>query len=114
MGDAHVAMLDHKDWTAHRPATGQGNFVAVCGAVLGDEAVTVGPAMSLLRRARRRCQKCWTITCPKCKRVSHHPVDVLDRYCGACHVYHEQLLAFRVYVAGELVDERWSDPEGDL
>jgi len=27
-------------------------------------------------------------TCPDCGRTSHHPMDVLNRYCGACHVFH--------------------------
>jgi ribosomal protein L37AE/L43A len=26
-----------------------------------------------------------TITCPVCKRTSHHPTDVVEGYCGACH-----------------------------
>lgn len=24
-------------------------------------------------------------TCPHCRATSHHPVDVAQRYCGACH-----------------------------
>jgi hypothetical protein len=24
-------------------------------------------------------------TCPRCDRTSHHPKDVDERYCGACH-----------------------------
>lgn len=24
-------------------------------------------------------------TCPKCERTSHHPMDVHEQYCGACH-----------------------------
>jgi len=27
-------------------------------------------------------------TCPRCGRVSYHPEDVRQRYCGACHVWH--------------------------
>lgn len=26
-----------------------------------------------------------SFTCPKCERTSHHPMDVLEQYCGACH-----------------------------
>lgn len=26
-----------------------------------------------------------TFTCPACGAVSHHPMDVLEGYCGACH-----------------------------
>jgi hypothetical protein len=24
-------------------------------------------------------------TCPRCGRVSHHPTDLAEGYCGACH-----------------------------
>lgn len=33
-----------------------------------------------------------SITCPVCKRISHHPEDVRRRYCGACHAFHDDLL----------------------
>jgi hypothetical protein len=26
-----------------------------------------------------------SITCPVCGRVSHHPKDIAEGYCGACH-----------------------------
>jgi ribosomal protein S27AE len=26
-----------------------------------------------------------SFTCPRCGRTSHHPDDVRERYCGACH-----------------------------
>jgi ribosomal protein S27AE len=29
------------------------------------------------------------ITCPTCGRVSHHPKDVEERYCGNCHQWHD-------------------------
>ena len=29
------------------------------------------------------------IRCHKCRRVSFHPKDIYERYCGACHVFHE-------------------------
>lgn len=28
-----------------------------------------------------------SITCPECKRTSHHPQDVFYGYCGNCHRY---------------------------
>lgn len=28
-----------------------------------------------------------SITCPKCGRTSHHPDDMAEGYCGACHEY---------------------------
>ena len=32
------------------------------------------------------------IRCHKCQRVSYHPKDIYERYCGACHVFHEDSL----------------------
>lgn len=32
-----------------------------------------------------------SITCPRCNRVSHHPEDVRQRYCGACHAFHDDI-----------------------
>lgn len=26
-----------------------------------------------------------SFTCPRCGRTSHHPMDVTEGYCGACH-----------------------------
>jgi hypothetical protein len=28
------------------------------------------------------------IRCHKCRRISYHPKDVQERYCGHCHVFH--------------------------
>jgi hypothetical protein len=32
-----------------------------------------------------------SIRCPRCGRVSHHPEDVRQRYCGNCHQFHDQM-----------------------
>ena len=32
-----------------------------------------------------------TITCPRCGRTSYNPEDVKQRYCGACHMYHDDM-----------------------
>lgn len=29
------------------------------------------------------------IRCQTCQRISFHPKDIRERYCGACHVFHE-------------------------
>lgn len=34
-----------------------------------------------------------SITCPQCKKVSHHPMDVLERYCGNCHQFHDTMVS---------------------
>jgi ribosomal protein S27AE len=31
------------------------------------------------------------IKCLKCGLTSHHPEDVRQRYCGKCHVFHDDL-----------------------
>jgi hypothetical protein len=31
------------------------------------------------------------IICPRCARKSHHPKDIEQRYCGFCHMFHEQM-----------------------
>lgn len=30
-----------------------------------------------------------SVTCPFCKRVSYHPADVANRFCGGCHRFHD-------------------------
>jgi hypothetical protein len=30
-----------------------------------------------------------SITCPVCHRVSYHPQDIAQQYCGACHRFHD-------------------------
>lgn len=32
------------------------------------------------------------ILCHRCRRVSYHPRDVSERYCGSCHVFHDDVL----------------------
>lgn len=32
-----------------------------------------------------RCLWCGGFECPRCGRVSHHPDDIREGYCGACH-----------------------------
>lgn len=32
-----------------------------------------------------------SITCPRCQRTSHHPVDVDQRFSGWCRVWHDDL-----------------------
>jgi hypothetical protein len=32
------------------------------------------------------------IRCHACQRISYHPKDVRERYCGACHAFHEEHL----------------------
>lgn len=29
-----------------------------------------------------------SITCPKCKRVSYHPMDIRHNFCGVCGFHH--------------------------
>jgi hypothetical protein len=32
-----------------------------------------------------------SITCPRCGRTSYHPKDISEKYCGACHLFHDQM-----------------------
>jgi len=32
-----------------------------------------------------------SITCPACGSTSHNPNDVVNRYCGRCHQFHDTL-----------------------
>ena len=32
------------------------------------------------------------IRCHTCRRVSYHPKDITERYCGACHKFFEDRL----------------------
>lgn len=32
-----------------------------------------------------------SITCPVCHRTSYNPHDIRERYCGACHRFHDDL-----------------------
>lgn len=48
--------------------------------------------VTAVRRAGRDipvCQPCAAaqaaFTCPRCSRTSHHPEDLRQGYCGACH-----------------------------
>jgi hypothetical protein len=31
-----------------------------------------------------------SITCPQCGMTSYHPEDILQRYCGNCHRFHDE------------------------
>jgi hypothetical protein len=33
-----------------------------------------------------------SITCRRCGLTSHNPNDVAQRYCGGCHVFHDNIL----------------------
>ena len=37
-----------------------------------------------------------SITCGRCGRTSHNPNDVVQRYCGACHAFHDKILTIWV------------------
>lgn len=32
-----------------------------------------------------------SITCPNCGRTSYHPEDIKQKYCGACHAFHDEM-----------------------
>jgi hypothetical protein len=46
-----------------------------------------------------------SFTCPDCGRTSHHPMDVTNRYCGACHRFHP--LSARDELVGFLLSDEY-------
>lgn len=50
------------------------------------------------------------ITCPRCGRTSRHPLDVLERFCGACGMFHDDMAAIG-HAAPARRDEPW--PTGE-
>ena len=32
------------------------------------------------------------ITCLVCNKTSYHPQDVKNKYCGNCHIFHEEII----------------------
>lgn len=55
--------------------------------------------------------KC-SITCLKCGRTSHNLNDVKHRYCGHCHVFHEDIDWLRITWAGLIEKIREERPMG--
>jgi ribosomal protein L37E len=40
-------------------------------------------------RAERHARLTLGLRCHTCQRISFHPKDIQERYCAACHVFHE-------------------------
>jgi hypothetical protein len=43
------------------------------------------------------------IQCLLCNQISYHPRDVAERYCGRCHVFHDDLAARRALREAEVL-----------
>jgi hypothetical protein len=50
-----------------------------------------------------------TFTCPVCERVSHNPTDRAHRYCGACHLYVDDIEVDHIHCArcGRMAKTFW-------
>ena len=50
------------------------------------------PAVVIVGK-RRLCAGCAVprIQCPQCHAISYHPSDIAHRYCGRCHMFHDQM-----------------------
>lgn len=55
-----------------------------------------------------------SITCPLCGRTSHHPKDIEEGYCGACHWWtgRTDMLAARLETWVSEYSEQRKVPEG--
>jgi len=54
------------------------------------------------RKLFRTCDVCHiekmlhgTITCPQCELVSFNRGDIVNRYCGYCHQFHEDMIRWK-------------------
>lgn len=65
-----------------------GHDYGVCGCTGFD--ASRGSARELWRRVFPEQGRA-SITCPQCGRTSYHPRDVQEKYCGACHQFHETM-----------------------
>lgn len=87
-----VEQLELPDDDAARLLTGRCAEAVVCGMLPAEPMLSgeVEPWHSVLQesavRLRAGAHKP-SITCPVCGSTSHHPKDVTDGYCGACHAY---------------------------
>lgn len=54
--------------------------------------------------------KAESFTCPKCERTSHHPMDVHEQYCGACHEWFNEYGPMHYDRAGKPIPlSRWGE-----
>lgn len=66
---------------------------ASCAMDEAPEASVKALAQSVTR-ARALIEKHYptkSITCPRCWMASRSPRDILERYCGACHLFHDEM-----------------------
>lgn len=63
-------------------------------AVGSPDLASVAPsilAVDALLCFLARCRYADAISCPRCGHTSHHPSDIRERYCGACHAFHDDM-----------------------
>jgi hypothetical protein len=54
------------------------------------------------------------IVCPRCGTVSHHPMDITERYCGVCHQYHDDGEIDRQLAIEHARREEWREVVGAM
>lgn len=64
---------------------GTSQVVTVMKYGIGYDLVVVSNRVHLAKQA----YLVLGIRCHQCQRISFHPKDIQERYCGACHVFHE-------------------------
>jgi 4-hydroxy-3-methylbut-2-en-1-yl diphosphate synthase IspG/GcpE len=45
-----------------------------------------------LIKSRENTIRNLSITCPKCGKTSYNSGDILNKYCGNCHLWHSELV----------------------
>jgi hypothetical protein len=57
---------------------------------IGYDLVVVQEHLPRTRDQPHRERLVLAIRCQRCQAISFNPNDVRERYCGACHVFHEE------------------------
>ena len=57
---------------------------------VGYDLVVVPEHLPRTREQPHRERLVLGIRCHTCQRISYHPTDIHERYCGACHKFHEE------------------------
>jgi hypothetical protein len=79
----------HEEWP-HRDRSDRLMSLVLASCACGScKSYMVATINDLLRPAVRMAQP--SIACPSCGKTSYNPTDVSERFCGNCHLFHNQM-----------------------
>lgn len=73
-----------------------GHLTSLIGAKLQEQLQRGGPPLGGIYMVGITPEGEPWITCLVCMRTSYHPSDVAERYCGACHEFHDHRILMAV------------------